>query len=141
MMQQRRMKGMGRYAFLTVVDEIRSEISAGMPIKAAYEKRAEALGISYAQFRRYARKFVDEGAKAGTLPPASIQRTVPTPPAQAPIPAPETPHDSLPPADHEAQFQKVRRREEEPPAERTPEEQAALEERFRRALGARRGEK
>lgn len=128
------MKGMGRYAFLTVVDEIRSEISAGMPIKAAYEKRAGELGISYAQFRRYARKFADEGAKAGASQPAPVQRTVPTPVS-------EEPRDSLPPADPAPQFQKVRRRAEEPPAERTPEEQEALEERFKRALGRGRGEK
>jgi hypothetical protein len=47
------MKGMGRVVFLAHLDEIKAEIDAGWPIKAAFLKRADRLAMSYAQFARY----------------------------------------------------------------------------------------
>lgn len=44
---------MGRVVFLAHLDEIKAEIDAGWPIKAAFLKRADRLAMSYAQFARY----------------------------------------------------------------------------------------
>lgn len=75
---KRRMKGVGRVAFLAHRAEIEAELEAGWPIKAVYEKRADKLGISYQQFARYVDSIIRGGTKApnpevGTLPPAGGQ--------------------------------------------------------------------
>ena len=71
------MKGMGRVVFLAHLDEIKAEIDAGWPIKAAFLKRADRLAMSYAQFARY----IDTIIKGNTRGPFGLS-TSPAKPEQ-----------------------------------------------------------
>lgn len=81
----KRMKGMGRVVFLAHLDEIKAEIDAGWPIKAAFQKRADRLAMSYAQFARY----VDTLIKGNPRGP-SISLAAPAKPAQGSVDAAES---------------------------------------------------
>ena len=70
---RRRMKGVGRVAFIAHLAEITAELDAGWPIKAVYENRKERLGMSYAQFTRYVDQIVRHGRRALIPPPAPSQ--------------------------------------------------------------------
>ena len=50
--QRKRMKGVGRVAFMARLDDITADLEAGWPIKAVYQKCSDKLGMSYAQFAR-----------------------------------------------------------------------------------------
>ena len=65
---RRRVKGLGRVAFIANLREITAELEAGWPIKAVYDKRAARLGMSYAQFARYVDQIVGETAARGRSP-------------------------------------------------------------------------
>jgi hypothetical protein len=66
---EKRMKGMGRVVFIAHLDAIRAELDAGWPIKAVFQKRADKLAISYAQFARYVDKIVRGNARGRAAPP------------------------------------------------------------------------
>ena len=53
--QRKRMKGVGRVAFMARLDDITADLEAGWPIKAVYQKCSDKLGMSYAQFARVRR--------------------------------------------------------------------------------------
>jgi hypothetical protein len=86
---RKRMKGMGRVAFLAQLDPIKAELDAGWPIKAVFQKRTDKLAMSYAQFARYVDKLIRSNqsrrfaADAPSPPPTSQQ--------SPPLPAPPTP--------------------------------------------------
>ena len=83
---------MGRVVFLAHLDEIKAEIDAGWPIKAAFLKRADRLAMSYAQFARY----VDAIIKGNTRGPF-VMSTSPAKPAQGSADAaPSRPTESQP---------------------------------------------
>jgi hypothetical protein len=67
---RRRMKGIGRVAFIAHLAEITTELDAGWPIKAVYENRKQRLGMSYAQFSRYVDQIVRHGRRA-QIPPGA----------------------------------------------------------------------
>jgi len=48
------MKGMGRVRFLASLPAIRQDLADGFPLKAIYRRHQARLGMSYAQFTRYA---------------------------------------------------------------------------------------
>jgi hypothetical protein len=81
----KRMKGMGRVVFIAHLDAIKAEIDAGWPIKAVFQKRADKLAMSYAQFARYVAKIVRGNTRGRAKPPE-----------QSPSPA-QQPPDPLPP--------------------------------------------
>ena len=56
--EPKRMKGVGRVAFIAQLADITADLEAGWPVKAVYQKRADKLGISYAQFARYVDQIV-----------------------------------------------------------------------------------
>jgi hypothetical protein len=65
------MKGVGRVAFIAHLETITTQLDAGWPIKAVYERHATALNMSYAQFARY----VDQIIRRGRAPlPATASR-------------------------------------------------------------------
>ena len=75
---RRRMKGVGRVAFIAHLAEITAELDAGWPIKAVYQNRKERLGMSYAQFTRYVDQIVRRGRRPQAPPhptPAPSQRS------------------------------------------------------------------
>jgi hypothetical protein len=81
---RRRMKGVGRVAFIAHLAEITEELDAGWPIKAVYENLEERLGMSYAQFTRYVDQIVRRG------------RRTQVPPCPAPVPSRPPPVQPLP---------------------------------------------
>lgn len=85
---RRRMKGVGRVSFIAHLGEITAELDAGWPIKAIYEKRADALGLSYAQFARYVAEIVrrGRGTRVGSNPGGAPQSSAPA--ANRPMPEP-----------------------------------------------------
>jgi Family of unknown function (DUF5338) len=78
--ERKRMKGVGRVAFMAQLADITADLEAGWPMKAVYQKCADKLGISYAQFARYVDQIVRRGARshaatrAATLPAAPPPR-------------------------------------------------------------------
>jgi hypothetical protein len=82
---RRRMKGVGRVAFVAHLAEITAELDAGWPIKAVYENRKERLGMSYAQFTRYVDQIVRHGRRP-QIPARPTPAPSPPPPAR-PLPA------------------------------------------------------
>lgn len=87
-----RMKGTARVAFLAHRAEVEAELEAGWPIKAIYQKRVEALGMSYAQFARYVDSIIRGGRQS-----ASAAATAAPAPGQQPAPAvPPQPYDPNP---------------------------------------------
>jgi hypothetical protein len=82
--QPKRIKGIGRVAFIAHLADITADLDAGWPAKAVYERRAGSLGISYVQFTRYVDQIVRGGNRSPTAnhgptsppstPPASIQQ-------------------------------------------------------------------
>jgi hypothetical protein len=90
--ERKRMKGVGRVAFMAHLAEITADLGAGWPIKAVYQKRADKLGMSYAQFARYVDQIVRRGNRA--RPPRFDPSPPPlpsaaAPPAAAPSPPPQ----------------------------------------------------
>jgi len=82
---RRRMKGVGRVAFIAHLAEITAELDAGWPIKAVYENRRDRLGMSYAQFTRYVDQLVRHGRRTQVPPhPTSVPSQ---PPPVRPLPA------------------------------------------------------
>lgn len=84
-----RMKGVGRVAFIAHLETITTELDAGWPIKAVYERHAAELSMSYAQFARYVDQIVRRGR---TRMPATASRAGFTSPSlellsQPPAPA------------------------------------------------------
>jgi hypothetical protein len=83
--EPKRMKGVGRVAFMAQLADITADLEAGWPVKAVYQKCAEKLGISYAQFARYVDQIVRRRhAHSAIRPP------VPTTPLHAREPAQHT---------------------------------------------------
>lgn len=82
----KRMKGVGRVAFLAHRIEIAAELEAGWPIKAIYQRRADKLGMSYQQFARYVDAFMRAEKRSATPETA----------AAAPKPAPAIPVNAAP---------------------------------------------
>ena len=85
--QPKRMKGIGRVAFMAQLADITADLDAGWPVKAVYQKWAGNLGMSYVQFTRYVDRIVRQGDRSraparGATPPA------------APLPDPVSPIDS-----------------------------------------------
>ena len=80
---RRRVKGLGRVAFIANLQEITVELDAGWPIKAVYDKRAVRLGMSYAQFARYVDQIVRRNRRAGPLAGAGPRVPPPSPPPAA----------------------------------------------------------
>jgi hypothetical protein len=81
---RRRMKGLGRVAFIAHLAEITAELDAGWPIKAVYENRKGRLGMSYAQFTRYVDQIVRHGRRVQVPPhPTSVPSQ---PPPERPLP-------------------------------------------------------
>jgi hypothetical protein len=78
---RRRMKGIGRVAFIAHLAEITTELDAGWPIKAVYENRKERLGMSYAQFSRYVDQIVRHGRRA-QIPPGATPAPSQSPPVR-----------------------------------------------------------
>jgi hypothetical protein len=68
----KRMKGMGRVAFIAARDEIAAELAAGWPVKAIYQRRAAQLGIGYPQFTRYVAKLIRPPGKMLVSEPPSV---------------------------------------------------------------------
>jgi Family of unknown function (DUF5338) len=99
---QKRMKGIGRVAFLAQLAEITAELDAGWPIKAVYDNRKQRMGISYAQFTRYVDQIVrnhDAPAAAHhaivtSQPVRDRPRHEPSPP---PLPSAAAPPPTIPP--------------------------------------------
>jgi hypothetical protein len=83
---RRRMKGVGRVAFIAHLAEITEELDAGWPIKAVYENLEERLGMSYAQFTRYVDQIVRRGRR--TQFPSRPTSTPSQPPSVRPLPDP-----------------------------------------------------
>src|SRR5215831_2027053 len=75
---RRRMKGVGRVAFIAHLAEITAELDAGWPIKAVYENRKERLGMSYAQFTRYVDQIVRHGRRTQVAPPTNPASSQPS---------------------------------------------------------------
>ena len=82
---RRRMKGVGRVAFIAHLAEITAELDAGWPIKAVYDNRKERLGMSYAQFTRYVDQIVRRGRRSPVPPPHPTPAPSQPPPAR-PLP-------------------------------------------------------
>lgn len=93
----KRMKGTGRVSFMAQLADITAELDAGWPVKAVYEKRAQTVGISYAQFARYVEQIVKRGPRAPVTrnghslhahsPTASaMDQPTPEPPPQTTVP-------------------------------------------------------
>jgi hypothetical protein len=80
---RRRMKGLGRVAFIAHLAEITAELDAGWPIKAVYENRKGRLGMSYAQFTRYVDQVVRHGRRT-QIPPHPT--SAPSQPPVRPLP-------------------------------------------------------
>src|ERR1700728_4837320 len=85
--QPKRMKGIGRVAFMAQLADITADLDAGWPVKAVYQKWAGNLGMSYVQFTRYVDRIVRQGDRSraparGATPPAP------------PLPDPVSPIDS-----------------------------------------------
>jgi hypothetical protein len=85
--RKRRMKGVGRVAFMARLEEITADLEAGWPVKAIYQKNADKLGISYAQFARY----VDQIVRRGHHSRAAVHAAMPSAatPSREPIPRAE----------------------------------------------------
>ncbi|HEX5416705.1 MAG TPA: TraK family protein [Chloroflexota bacterium] len=97
--ERKRMKGIGRVAFMAHLAEIIADLEAGWPIKAVYQKRADKLGMSYAQFARYVDQIVRRGNR-GRPPPFEPPRP-PLPSPAAPPPAPPPLQQGTPRAGYE----------------------------------------
>jgi hypothetical protein len=82
--QRKRMKGVGRVAFMARLDDITADLEAGWPIKAVYQKCSDKIGMSYAQFARY----VDRIVRQGNHPNAANRKPTPqaTTPSHDPVP-------------------------------------------------------
>lgn len=50
----------GRPAFLAIREEVREALARGEPLRAIYEERADGLPFKYAQFCKYAAKYLSE---------------------------------------------------------------------------------
>lgn len=79
----KRIKGIGRVAFLAQRADIAADIEAGWPLTAIYDRRAGKLGISYAQFARYVDQLIRRSNPARTTIPGSMPKS---PPLPAPVP-------------------------------------------------------
>jgi hypothetical protein len=73
------MKGVGRVAFMAELPNITADLEAGWPVKAAYQKCAGKLGISYAQFARYVDQIIRRHAGRD-----AIRQPIPTMAPHAP---------------------------------------------------------
>ncbi|HUZ64831.1 MAG TPA: TraK family protein [Acetobacteraceae bacterium] len=82
----KRIKGLGRVAFLAQRADIAADLDAGWPLTAIYARRAGKLGISYAQFARY----VDQHIRRSDHTRTTDRGSTPAPP---PLPAPVPPAD------------------------------------------------
>jgi Family of unknown function (DUF5338) len=81
--EPKRMKGVGRVAFMAQLADITTDLEAGWPVKAVYRKGAGKLGISYAQFARYVDQIVRRNrARTAMRPP--VQPTSPPSPERVP---------------------------------------------------------
>jgi hypothetical protein len=76
--EPKRMKGVGRVAFMAQLADITADLEAGWPVKAVYQKCAGKLGISYAQFARYVDQIIRRHTARGT-----IRQPVPSTPPHA----------------------------------------------------------
>src|SRR5690349_4855046 len=72
-------RGSGRVPFLANLEAIKNEVDQGWPLSATYEKFKEKLDISYIQFTRYVRKYIQASTitrkKQGTETPAESANT------------------------------------------------------------------
>lgn len=76
-------RGSGRVPFLANLETFKQEINQGWPIRAVYDRYAEKLDISYAQFSRYVKKYITgafqekpaEKPAQGELVPAVIVKS------------------------------------------------------------------
>jgi Family of unknown function (DUF5338) len=116
--QPKRIKGIGRVAFISHLAEITADLDAGWPVKAVYQKQAGNLGISYVQFTRYVGRIVRQGDHSRA--PARG----PTP--SAPPPAPVSQADTRGP--HHAGHQSARRTFNHDPIERPDDRRRLLGE-------------
>ena len=94
---RRRVKGIGRVAFIANLDEITVELDAGWPIKAVYTKRVDRLGMSYAQFARYVDQIVRRNPRARPVAGSAVaapQTSQPPPPVRV---VPDAPARSIAP--------------------------------------------
>jgi hypothetical protein len=82
----KRIKGLGRVAFLAQRADIAADLDAGWPLTAIYARRAGKLGISYAQFARYVDQLIRRSDHTRTTDRGST-------PAPPPLPAPVPPAD------------------------------------------------
>jgi hypothetical protein len=81
---RRRVKGLGRVAFIANLQEITAELEAGWPIKAVYDKRVARLGMSYAQFARYVDQIIRRNRRAASVAGAGPSVPPPSSPPSSP---------------------------------------------------------
>jgi hypothetical protein len=81
--------GVGRVAFVALLDTIRSEIGQGLLLTTIYDRHKAALGISYSGFCKLVARYADD-AKPLKRRPVGIVANAPSPapvPPAHPIPA------------------------------------------------------
>ncbi len=77
----KRIKGIGRVAFIAHLADITADLDAGWPVKAVYQRQAGNLGISYVQYTRYVGRIVRQGDHSR----APARGPTPSAPPPAPV--------------------------------------------------------
>lgn len=81
----KRVRGMGRAAFIAVLPTVEAELKEGLPLKVVFERHQAKLGIGYKQFARYVQRLRQEG---GIKTPLTVApRSAPSEPSEAPASA------------------------------------------------------
>lgn len=124
--ERKRMKGVGRVAFVAHLAEITADLEAGWPIKAVYQKRAVKLGMSYAQFARYVDQIVRRGNRR--RPPPFEPPLEPPRPSVPSAAAPPSATPSLQQGTSRAGHQSARRGFNHDPIERPDDRRRLLGE-------------
>lgn len=88
--QPRKVKGENLVHFLAHQERVKADLEAGYPVKAAYNRYADTLDMSYNQFHRYVTRYLSEHVKHKV--------TKPTPTSKQETPKPPSTLESQPPA-------------------------------------------
>lgn len=94
---ERKPWGAGRIAFIARLDQIRAEISQGVPLTTIHDRHKEALGIGYASFCKLVTRYADD-AKLTPVARQRMPRTrrpEPARPEPAAVPALPPPSEPL----------------------------------------------